>query len=171
MEQQATTLSKTIKGIEHVPVMLSFLEEIGIRTRKEKIEIKTFVPGLTIQNGVLLIDEEKMLYPGDILHEAGHIAVTPAANRSSLTDVTGDGEEIAAILWSFAASKKMGVPLEITFHPDGYKGDSDWLIDLFTNKNYLGLPLLEWMGFTAAEKKAAELGVAPFPHMLRWLRE
>jgi hypothetical protein len=163
--------SAVSKGMEYVPVILNFFREIGIPARMEKIDSKTFVPGLIIRNGELIIDKEKMLYPGDMLHEAGHIAVTPEAKRSALSEVSGDGEEIAAILWSFAAAKKIGVPLEILFHADGYKGDSDWLIENFQNKKYIGLPLLEWMGFTASEKKAAELNVPPFPHMIQWLRK
>jgi hypothetical protein len=169
--QQAESPAYVVKGIEYFPVILSFLDEIGIKTRMEKIESQTFVPGLIIENGVLIIDKEKMFYPGDLLHEAGHIAVVPEAERSALNEVKGDGQEIAAIIWSVAAAKKIDVPFEILFHPDGYKGQSDWLIETFENGTYIGLPLLEWMGFTAGEKKAAELGVPAFPHMLRWLRE
>jgi len=171
MSQQMESPTPTINGIEYFPVMLSFLEKIGIPTRMEKIDTTTFVPGLQIENGVLVIDMEKMLYPGDVLHEAGHIAVTPKDQRSSLSDVSGDGNEIAAIVWSYAAAKEIGVPEEILFHPHGYKDQSDWLIEEYNSGNYIGLPLLEWMGFTAAPKKAAELNVPPYPHMLRWLRE
>jgi hypothetical protein len=163
--------SQVIQGMEHLPAMLSFLEKIGIPVRMEKIEIKTFVPGITIEKGALLIDMEKLLYPGDVLHEAGHIAVTPTSERAQLSVVTGDGEEISAILWSYAAAKEINIPEEIIFHPDGYKGESNWLIENFKNGNYIGLPLLEWMGLTAGKKKAEQLNISPFPNMIRWLRE
>ncbi len=166
-----TPVSSTVNGIEHVPAILTFLNGIGIKTRFQKIETKTFVPGLLIENGVLLIDREKLLYPGDLLHEAGHIAVVPSAERDTLSDVTGDGNEIVAILWSYAAIKAIGLPEELVFHEEGYKGDSKWLIESFESENYIGLPLLEWMGFTADKQKAKLLGVPAFPHMLRWLRE
>ncbi|HET6991808.1 MAG TPA: hypothetical protein VFJ43_10810 [Bacteroidia bacterium] len=160
------------KGTEYIPAMLAFIEKIGIPTRMEKIDSETFVPGLKIENGVLFIDMEKMLYPGDLLHEAGHIAVTPGNTRATFgQDITEAGEEIVTLLWSYAALKEIGIPEEIVFHPMGYKGQSDWLIENFRDANYIGLPLLEWMGLTASEKKAKELNIPPFPNMIRWLRE
>ena len=44
------------------------------------------------------------------------------------------------------------------------------LIDNFTSGRYIGLPLLQWFGMTLEPRQAAEHGVAPFPHMLRWMR-
>lgn len=157
--------------------ILIFLDSIGIPHRMQTVNAKTFVPGIDIENGVLLIDEEKMLYPGDLLHEAGHLAVRPADKRNETTnDVKlnnemADGEELAAILWSYAALKKIGLNPEVVFHPNGYKGQSDWLIENFESGTYIALPLLEWMGLTADEKKAKEMGIEPFPNMIRWLRE
>lgn len=50
-----------------------------------------------------------MLSPGDLLHQAGHIAVTEAAKRSTVSgaDLGDAGEEIVTILWSFAAARKL----------------------------------------------------------------
>ena len=31
-----------------------------------------FLPGLQLENGAIIIDPEKLFYPGDIIHEAGH---------------------------------------------------------------------------------------------------
>ena len=33
------------------------------------------------EQGSIVIDKDALLYPGDILHEAGHIAVVPADRR------------------------------------------------------------------------------------------
>lgn len=55
--------------------IVAFLEEIGIPVRRVAIEENTFLPGVMISQGTLLVDEEKLLYPGDLLHEGGHIAV------------------------------------------------------------------------------------------------
>jgi hypothetical protein len=155
----------------HLPVILSFLDRIGIPHRFDTIASDSFVPGMLVHNGALVIDLDKMRYPGDALHEAGHIAVTSSAQRPTLCDISGDGEEIAAVLWSFAAARACGVPLAAVFHPDGYKGDASWIMEMFEAENYIGLPLLEWMNLTADKQRAATLGVPPFPHMLRWLRE
>lgn len=104
---------------------------------------------------------------GDILHEAGHIAVTPKEQRILIgtTKINSswptDGDEIVAILWSYAACCHLKLDLEVVFHPNGYKNDSNWLIEQFTNKNYIGLPLLEWMDLYKKEE---------FPVMRKWIR-
>lgn len=157
--------------------MRRFLHRIGIETCFDSIDEPTFLPGIRIENGTLRIDPEKLLHPGDILHEAGHIAVTPETERAKLNGNIGEGEtnalgnEIAAILWSFAALKAAGVPEDVVFHPNGYKGQSDWFIEQFRDRgSYIGLPLLEWMGFTLGPEQARAKGAEPFPAMLRWLR-
>jgi hypothetical protein len=71
------------------------------------------------------------------------------------------GQEIATILWSYAALNAMKLPPEVIFHPNGYKGASDWHIENFTSGNYIGLPLLQWMGLANED----------FPAMQRWLRQ
>ncbi len=154
----------------------AFLNGIGIATRPAKLEGDTFLPGVKIEAGSILYDFEKLQHPGDLLHEAGHLAVVPAEERLHMTGNVGMGnenamgEEIASILWSYAALKAIGLPVETVFHQDGYKGQSDWHIENFEGGNYIGLPLLEWFGITAGGKKASELGVEPFPAMMRWLR-
>lgn len=152
--------------------ILPFLTKIGIKSHFCSIEVPTFLPGIRIEKGTIQIDIDKLLYPGDLLHEAGHIAITEAAKRATISDsdFTDEGEEIVTILWSFAAAKEIGLPLEILFHPDGYKGSSDWLIESFESQNYVGLPLLEWMGLTTSGEKAKQLNIAPFPNMIQWLR-
>lgn len=151
--------------------MREFLAEIGIPTQEVELTVDTFLPGILIENGGLLIDPAKLLYPGDILHEAGHLAVTPAAERAQLSgnvmagkpDQNGvDGEEIVAMLWSYAASEAIGIPPEIVFHPSGYRNASNWILDNFRQGIYPGLPLLVWMELTTTEG---------FPKMTRWLRE
>ena len=125
------------------------------------------MPGLKIQENSIRLDRKRLKYVGDILHEAGHLAVTPEDQRiligTEKMDPTwpSDGDEIAAILWSFAASYYLKLDLEIVFHPDGYKNDSVWLIEQFNNKNYIGLSLLEWMSLCSSKE---------FPIMKKWLR-
>lgn len=150
-----------------VKTFISFLSEIGIDVFERKIEGNTFLPGLEIENGVLFYDFQKLLYPGDMLHEAGHIAVTIKAERGQLKNnvITNnkdkEGDEMAVLLWTYAACVKLGIVPEIVFHKDGYKGSADWLVENFTNKVYIGLPLLKWMGMTNDN----------FPEMIKWLRD
>ncbi|MGK4568094.1 hypothetical protein [Flavobacterium sp. 3HN19-14] len=86
-------------------------------------------------------------------------------------DWPSQGDEMAAMLWSCAAAEALELPLEFVFHPNGYKGSSEWLIDNYRNKTYTGLNLLEWFGMTLSEKRAAQENKAAFPVMQRWLRD
>lgn len=163
--------------MDHKVEIIDFIKSKGILVTYGPIEEETFLPGVKIVEGTLLVDDEKLPYPGDLLHEAGHIAVMSPAQRSALTgNVTevypeAQGEEVGAILWSYAAAKAMKLPLEVLFHPDGYKGESGWLIETMERGEYIGLPLLEWMGMAYGPAQAAAKGVEPFPAMQTWLRQ
>ncbi|MBE8724607.1 hypothetical protein [Flavobacterium hungaricum] len=156
--------------------ILAFLNEIGIQVFEKKLD-DTFLPGLDLGPNCIYIDFEKLLYPGDILHEAGHLAVTTSHERNAAGTANmskewpSAGEEIAAILWSFAAAKHLDFPLEFVFHPNGYKNDSKWLISNFNDENYIGLPFLEWIGLTFGKEKAVKENKEAFPVMQKWLRD
>ena len=152
--------------------ILDFLGRIGLEARACTLAGPTFLPGLRIRQGVLLVDEARLRYPGDLLHEAGHIAVTPADRRHALDGDLGTdlGDEIGAIAWSYAAARHLAIDPAVVFHPDGYRGCSQGFLDNFARGRYVGVPLLQWMGLTLDEAAAREEGVPPYPHMLRWLR-
>lgn len=145
-----------------------FLNEIGIPTRNKSIKEDTFLPGIKIEKGELSIDFQQLKYPGDLLHEAGHIAVMTPKERVIISGnieehkTAGESDEMAAILWSYAALKYLNLAPEIVFHPEGYKNDSQWLIENFEQGQFIGLPLLEWMGLTDSDG---------FPEMKHWLRQ
>ena len=163
--------------MQHLPAILTFLQEIGIETDFHSLERETtFLPGLQIRRGTLVIDVDRLEQEGDVLHEAGHLAVVPSELRSQLHhditthDTQADGHELAAILWSYAALKHLHLAPQVVFHAAGYKGESEWLIQAFeVDQNYIGLPLLEWKGLTYGTEKAAQSTVAPFPNMLKWV--
>ena len=154
-------------------IIADFLTEIGIDVTSDKLEEETFLPGILVDDGKLIIDEEKLLYPGDILHEAGHLAVKPASERKNIHITFGNdpAEEMMALAWSYAALVHLNIKPEIVFHEHGYKGESEHLIQAFQQGGYLGLPMLQWLGMTADEKKAAALGIDPFPNMVKWVRD
>lgn len=157
--------------------IIHFIRSIGLEAAQADLGEATFLPGIHIEKGTILYDPEKLLYPGDLLHEAGHLAILTSEERLQLCgdikaeeagrDITAD--EIGASLWSYAALKAIGLPPEVVFHPDGYRGASPWFIEQFENKVYIGLPLLVWMGLTH-EESPHNPSVRPFPHMQRWLR-
>ena len=150
--------------------LAAFVRGIGIEVRAETLDAPTFFPGVDIQHGAVLIDEAWLKHPADILHEAGHIAVTDPAVRHEFRLAPNGGEEMATLAWSYAAARHLGVPADVLFHPEQHNGNSQMLIDNFTTGNYIGLPLLQWFGMTVEPRHAAERGVKPFPHMLRWVR-
>jgi hypothetical protein len=152
--------------------MVDFLKEIGIGVSAGSITGETFLPGIEVQAGSLIVDEAKLSYPGDLLHEAGHLAVMTAEERAkaNATIDTGGGEEMAAIAWSYAAALHLGFDPAVVFHADGYKGDSQMILENFAAGRYFGVPLLQWMNMTAGDKKTAEPGIAPYPKMIKWMR-
>ena len=157
-------------------VIAGFLREIGVVVEPAVLDHETFLPGLELDRGRLLYDEARLTYPGDLLHEGGHVAVAPPSLRPlmggdlELPGVDMGKLEIAAILWSYAAVRAIGLDPAIVFHDGGYRGKARGLLRTFGFGVYPGLPYLEAAGMAFGPRRAAELGVAPFPHVVHWLR-
>jgi hypothetical protein len=151
-----------------------FLVEIGIAVTAGRGD--GFLPGIRLERGGLIVDEERLEYPGDLLHEAAHVAVAPASVRPRLTgaiEVPGVDTsmlEWAAIPWSYAAAVAIGIAPEEVFHDGGYHGHSPGLLQNFKVGVPIGLHLLEDAGMTVSAARAQACGVPPYPHMLHWLR-
>jgi hypothetical protein len=111
--------------------LAAFVRGIGIDVRAETLPDKTFLPGLDIRHGAIVVDEERLLYPGDLLHEAGHIAVADAAERAQPALAPTPADEMTTLAWSYAAACHLGIALDVVFHPHGYKGGGQSLIDAF----------------------------------------
>jgi hypothetical protein len=152
-------------------LIVDWLQQIGLTVRFAPLGAETFLPGVTLEPGGLAVDPERLLYPGDLLHEAGHLATMLPAQRASTRSNAGSdmGDEIAAQTWSYAAAVHLGLPPEAVFHSMGYRGSAQTLIEAYRNGS-VGVPLLQWMGLTLDRKQAACSSQPPFPHMLRWLR-
>jgi hypothetical protein len=156
---------------------ISFLQSIGLTIRYNNIETDCFLPGISISNGSIIIDKEKLQYPGDILHEAGHLAVVPSEDRASLNEhdialrPQREAEEMMTIAWSYAVCVHLGINARFVFHDDGYKGGGSSLAENFENKQYFGVPMLQWVGMTLEEKNAIQQGKPAYPAMLHWLRQ
>lgn len=151
--------------------IVHFLFEIGLKVEQAVLNEETFLPGISVNRGVLLVDESKLKYPGDLLHEAGHLAVIPLNRRNQLRKDVGKkaGEEMMAIAWSYAALVYLKLEPSVVFHSDGYRGGSESLIENFTQRYYFGVPTLQWIGLTADDNKAKEMGIEPYPNMIKWL--
>ena len=151
--------------------IVGFLTGIGIRVEKRQLSDDTFLSGITFDSGILAVDEAKLTYSGDLLHEARHLAVTPSQQRNRLSNNVGDhlGREMAAIAWSYAAAVFLELPMNVLFHPDGYKGESETLIENFTNGHYFGVPVLQWLGMTHVSDSGEEASSLCYPRMTKWL--
>ena len=157
--------------------IVEFLHAIGIEARAADLAgQECFLPGIRLDRGRVLYDEAALAWPGDLLHEAGHVAVAPPGARPLLTaaadvpDLDMGRLEHAAVAWSYAAALAAGIDPALVFHEGGYRGRSPGLLATFAMGVYPGANLLEEAGMTATGARAAELGVAPYPHMIDWLR-
>lgn len=142
-----------------------FLDGIGISWARATLSDKEFLPGIRLEGGVLQFDEAHLTWPGDLLHEAGHIATAPPSLRSSLGAKleASPADEMAALAWSYAAAIACGIDPHIVFHEGGYKSGGAHLVAQFASglpPGGPGVPMLQWYGMTRA-----------FPHMDHWLRQ
>jgi hypothetical protein len=154
--------------------MVSFLDEIGIPVRPGHVNDDTFLPGIEVVEGGLIIDEAKLLYPGDLLHEAGHLAV---ASRELRNKLSGKVEipkadlnviESAAMCWSYAACIHLDLDPRVIFHEHGYHGHSQDLLLNFELGVFPGVHELVSAGMT---RTVSEPGALKFPAMEKWTRD
>lgn len=152
-------------------ILLDFLAGIGIAVREGEVPPDSFLPGIRLVAGALVVDRAALRWPGDLLHEAGHIATTPAALRARLDDQLADDPaiphrgEAEATAWAWAALTHLGLPPALLFHAGGYHGHS------------AGLALTYAMGVCPGAAGLAQAGMATlggadgYPRMRRWLRD
>ena len=130
--------------------IVAFIGDLGLAIRDGDVPADAFLPGVRIADGGLVVDRTAMFIPGDLLHEAGHLAVIPGRYRQRIGDdvdagvaqiraeaagagdrdpvldgLEGLGGELQAIAWSYAACRHLGLPLEIVFKPGAYGTDKN----------------------------------------------
>lgn len=149
--------------------IVGFLRRIGIPVEVATLEDETFLPGVAVAGGGLRVDPLRLAWPGDLLHEAGHVAVGDPARLDE--GVSSDpGEEMAALAWSFAASTHLGLDPSVPFHEGGYRGGGKALAEMFSQGGDVGVPMLAMWGLTMEPRRAKAVGAPPYPHMLAWRR-
>jgi hypothetical protein len=150
-----------------VLMLVNFVRSIGIEVHACPITWKTQFPGLDIRAAEILVDENQLIHPGNILHEAGHIAVHDPVNRRRPKFSPSRGEELSALAWSYAATVHLGLSSELVFYPGSYNGWNTALVENFAAGRYIGVPLLQRYGMAIEARFAAERKVKPYPHMVR----
>ena len=150
--------------------LVSFVRSIGIEVQACPITWKTLFPGLDIRGGVILVDENQLIHPGNILHEAGHLAVHDPVKRRRPKFSPSRGEELSALAWSYAATVHLGLSSELVFYPGSYQGWDTALVENFAEGRYIGVPLLQRYGMAIEARFASEQKLKTYPQMLRWVR-
>jgi hypothetical protein len=170
-ERQAVGLEKKTEFRSPLVTTLArFVRSVGICVHAADLPILAAFPGLDIEYGAVLIDESRLIHPGNILHEAGHIAITdPIVRMEKKLSPTG-GEELSSLAWSYAATKYLGFEAELVFYDGSYKGWDSGLVSNFAEGRYIGVPLLQRYGMAFDPVRAKAMNVDPFPHMVKWLR-
>lgn len=149
---------------DRIPKRLcDFLESIGIPVEFGDVPDDSLLIGTMLGAGKVIVDPSKPFHPGDVLHEAGHLAVMEPKRRAVGDTPTDAGEEMAAIAWSWAAVQHLELDPVFVFHSDGYAGASESIISAFQNGGLLGQPLLAYYRMTGDD------GIE-FPRMKHWVR-
>lgn len=153
---------------------LDFIRTIGLPIASAETLAGSLIPGFALEKGVLYYCEAEILCPGDVLHEAAHLAVIPSAERASLSNDTigerseSEAEEMMCIAWSYAACLHLGLDPEFVFHAEGYKGGGDYLAENFAQGRYIGVPMLQYVGMALEQSTGDQ---AAYPAMIKWLRD
>ena len=161
---------------ELLDTIVSFLKGVGISVREGLVPEPSFLPGIRVYGGELILDRALLRWPGDLLHEAGHIAVAPAALRLTLSDgvevlaSVPHASEAEVTAWAFAAIRHLRLDPAVLFHAGGYRGHSAGLIHTFTHGVYPGAFGLAQAGMTFVGPDAVCRGVLTYPAMNLWLR-
>ena len=162
---------------EHYRPILDFLAGIGIAVIETPLPPDSFLPGIVIRNGGLQVDPDRLQWPGDLLHEAGHLAVLPPVLRTRASDDLADEQDVPhageteAMAWAWAAVHAIGLPPEVLMHEGGYHGQSAAVLQMYAVGIIPGLRGLCETGMAAARGFTPEPGDVQYPQMLRWLRD
>lgn len=148
--------------------ILAFLDKIGIPNQPKILDETCVLPGVLIDKGILYYDLSRLENPGDLIHEAGHIALMTQDERNKIVGNVkeyrspAEDDELGVLAWSYAASKYLDLKPEVIFHENGYHGQSSQLVHGYATGQNLGLPLLVWMNLCDYET---------YPAMKKWVRE
>ncbi len=173
--------------------VFAFLEGLGLVVQQDA-KVDGFLAGVEIADGVLRVESAADDIAGELLHEAGHLAIIPGQFRSiasgdlsgvsetmgqwidaNISEVGPDDPTVRAILqcgeceavaWSYAAAAAVGIDTRIPFFR-GFEGDGLALHDQVASGYYFGVHGLAAAGMTDLPRPHSAI---PFPTMRRWLQ-
>lgn len=157
--------------------MIDFVRSIGIEVKHGSVPDNPLIPGIRVQHGVMLIDENNLTYPGDILYQAGRIAILPATERDAYhgedhKDNNWEAAQaMAAMCWAWAALTHLQIAPEVVFHNGGYKGQSTQIIQGYQSGAFMGLPIMQMYEMAYEPHQATARGLQAFPFMYKWTND
>lgn len=176
----------------------NFLNSIGITVTLQH-GVNGFLPGIKINDGKLIIDPVRCPV-SNLLHEAGHLAITPSQYRTWMSDdleqgqkamledvqrivkQTGDVDgplyraavqtsDVEATAWAWAAGKRLGLDETQIIQDDEYDGQGADLRLQLSMRRYLGINGLQHAGFCATSESAGKyMNLPVYPQLARWLQ-
>ena len=153
--------------------LAAFVRSVGIDVeRGDAGPSRRCFPGLDIRYGAVLIDESRLIQPGR--HPARGRPYRGARIRRSAWRSGSRRRAERSLRRSHGLTRRRcisGSTPTLVFYPgSSFQGEAPTLIENFAEGRYIGVPLLQRYGMSVEPRPAAERGVEPFPHMLRWVR-
>lgn len=171
--------------------VVRWLSDKGLEITSGTRHVHPFNPGIWVESGALVYDPD-VAHPGDLLHEAGHLAVLPSCLRlhanGDFDDVTPrigeymaahpnalafpedpvaramiEGGDSSAIAWAYAAALAAGVDPWLTCER-GFPEEDDGraALEALQAGTFVGIANLAASGMVASRRE--------FPAVRRWLQ-
>ncbi|MCW8329690.1 hypothetical protein MD588_12810 [Photobacterium sp. SDRW27] len=156
-----------------IMLIMSFLNNIGLSIEYTLLDEKTFCSGISLKEGRLYIDRGKLFSPGELLYQAGKIAVSPSVDRAKLNGhiLHEPCDDMMVIAWCWAALKHLNLTSDVIFATSRYGDSSCEIIEKFSTGRSIGVPLLQWAGMTNEPTRNLNDNMVVFPAMIKWLRD
>lgn len=192
--QKQMSNAKDIRREEALRQTLSFVNEIGLVARYGEVPKGSFLRGVLIQNGELIVSP--LARPADLLHEAAHLALLPAQFRprandnlegviawmfeettdcdpcSELSIAVMQSGDCEATAWAWAAGKAIGLNPDEIIHGGSYDGTGASIRHMLASNAYVGINGLAAANFCVVKSAslAKARGLPIFPELARWVQ-
>ena len=180
-----------------VRACISFVQGIGLEVVTRDSGVRGFIEGVRVRAGVLHVGLDTV-FPGDVLHEAAHLALIPLRFRhladGDLRDVNkamrnyveahGEGlmrhpedplcravlqaDEQEAAAWQYAAALKVGLPDVWLFPDDAFEGNGKAVLQYLKLKRHMGINGLQAARWTLVRKNP-HIDLPVYPELAHWL--
>lgn len=173
----------------------AFLQDKGIALHLVDSELQGFIPGVRMLDGELHVGTNATV--DGVLHEAGHLAITPKPFRHLMTGNLSRGQremvdtltradadiegalsrhamqcsDTEATAWAFAAGRALGFSDEEVILSSSYDGEGDTIRLALSMGQYLGVNGMAAAGMCAHGLLARARGLPSYPEMLNWVQD